>query len=124
MNRKLCILLVAVLIAPGFATAYKPDGWTYSMWPYSYDSGSQDWLYFNEGDSQWCAELSASGTWSELGSSSLAAGWIYWQWPYAFGWDSGAWFYLNESDTQWCTDLSSGEFQYGSPPGRILDGGT
>ena len=73
MKKKLCIAsILFALLAPVVANAYRPGNWTYSMWPYSYDQPTASWMYFNEGDSQWCVDLS-SGSWSQLASSSLSS---------------------------------------------------
>lgn len=108
VRRLLAALLLAGALARS-ALAYQPAGWVYMQYPYGYDHGHADWMYFDTAGSTWVCNL-YTGSWYLLGNSLLAHTWTYWQWPYAYSMANGCWYFTDTGSPQWCRSMASGQW--------------
>jgi formylglycine-generating enzyme required for sulfatase activity len=108
MRKRLVAMVgAAVLVLAPSAMAFRPAGWVYGDYPWAYDGGSGDWMWFNP-DTQWVHGDPPAGGWSLLENSGLANGWSFFNWPYAYCSANGSWYYINEVDTQWVVNMGTG----------------
>lgn len=108
MKTRLRVGILACWLAAGAAMAWQPSGWTWSLWPFTYELSTGNWYWNNTGDSQWAYGYPPAQGWTPLGDSGLASGWSWYAWPYAYDSEAASWYYLNEADTLWVVQLASG----------------
>ena len=93
---------------------WQPEGWTYWMWPYAYDSASGDWYWLNPSDTQWVYGYPPGSGWRTLSQSGLASGWSWWAGAYGYDNESSVWYWRNAGDMQWCVNMRTSQwFQFG-----------